>query len=71
MLNLIRIISFVNFLKSVEKCENEKRKTESEVLSRPRADGLNYHFCQQYQIFGINPWIISSDLINDLSVKDY
>jgi hypothetical protein len=51
--------------------ENEKRKTESEVLSRPRADGLNYHFCQQYQIFGINPWIISSDLINDLSVKDY
>jgi hypothetical protein len=27
----------VIFLKSVEKCENEKRKTASEVLSRPRA----------------------------------
>ena len=28
---------FCKFFKSVEKCENEKRKTASEVLSRPRA----------------------------------
>ena len=46
---MIRILSFVIFLKSVEKCENEKRKNEREVLSGPRAPRWVKYFQKSMQ----------------------